>query len=796
MRRLFAALALVALVGIGSVGPVAPPATAGELRETCTTYEFIGARGSGQAPTHAPLDPASYLADERAGMGREVFAVFEGVEQAVLAAGESITGHGLRFPAPGVFDGTDLINGLRAANSWGQSGAYGDSVRIGSAELLRRVESRAAQCPDMTFVVAGYSQGAEAAGTGLAALPRRLQQRVAAAAFFGDPLFNANDADPGYSSFDRDHHGAMGARVLWDRSRQGAVTASYCRLADPICNLTTMTVLDPGQVKFSRDLGWLMRTTRSLGIGLFDHHLTYSAADGDLARSPDVRDAVIRLSNALGVTSGVVTSIPTDVVFVIDTTGSMSGPISSVRQQVHHLVRVLEEQSADFRVGLVEFRDWFDAFQARVVTPLTTDTEVFRAGLNGLVAFGGGDTPESVYSGLVRAFDQDWRADVRRTVVLVGDAPPHDPEPVTGLTRDQVVARALGTDVVTGVPGPRAGRGTEPMAGEAPSLRGPVAVYAVNSGRSADTSAAFGDIAEATGGFLIESVGSVADQVGEALLAAGQAPEVQVAPTFSRAGQPASLNAGGTYPAAGDVVVAYDWNLGTGTPVGSYDATTDGPRLEWVFDEPGEYRITVRARTAGGRSAVASNVHEVDPAYTRVPHVPQDVIATTAADAEVEVSWAADPEAYWYTFWDADGEVIDAYSWYEPGWTLYDLPPGEPVTFFLTAGNDLGTSEPAGPFTAVAGGERTPDPAVAPDEPVPTVPTDGLPEGAPGDRADGAGTSAAAVPQSTPGQADRPGGTALAATGAGLVIAAVGALAASGVGARVLHRVRGRGDGD
>jgi len=543
-----------------------------------------------------------------------------------------------------------------------------------------------------------------------------------------------------------------------------------------------MTVRGGDRVRHDRDIWWLWRTTRSLGIGLFDNHINYF--DGDLATAPDVRDAIIRISNALGVTSGVATTIPTDVVFVIDTTSSMSSAIGSVRRDVHEIVRVLDEQSPDFRVGLVAYRDFTDGFQAAVVTPFTSDVQEFGRGLDGLVAAGGGDRPESVYSGLRLGLAMKWRADVRRTVVLIGDAPPHDPEPGTGLTRDDIVRRALGVDVVTDTRTARTG----PDEALPP---GPVALYAVNSGGATDTSAAFGALADATGGRLIDpAAGTVSDQVRSALLAAGRAPDAGVTATFARAGQEARLSAAGTFAHPDDPVVAYDWNLGLGTPLGSFDVTTTEPRLDHVYDEPGEYLITMRARTASGLAGVATATLVVDPPFTRVPHTPRDVVAVAGdADGEVHVSWVLDPEAYWYTFLDADLEVVESYSWFESEWILADLPPGEPFTFYLSAGNDLGTSAPAGPFTVTPTGaappapEPTSSPAASDGPSGPTAPS-GPAAGTGGD--DGAATRI--VTDGTPSASP----TGLVSTGAAVVLILLGAGAASAAGLLGVRAARAR----
>lgn len=57
----------------------------------------------------------------------------------------------------------------------------------------------------------------------------------------------------------------------------------------------------------------------------------------------------------------------------------------------------------------------------------------------------GGDTPESMYSGAMTALNLPWRPGVRK-VIIIGDAPGKDPEPVTGFTLAAVQAKALAVD--------------------------------------------------------------------------------------------------------------------------------------------------------------------------------------------------------------------------------------------------------------------------------------------------------------------------------------------------------------
>nr|WP_313314710.1 VWA domain-containing protein [Dietzia maris] len=132
-----------------------------------------------------------------------------------------------------------------------------------------------------------------------------------------------------------------------------------------------------------------------------------------------------------------------DTMFVIDTTGSMGGMITEARQRAAGLAsRLLSDPGA--RVGLVEYRDHGDSFVARTIVDLTGDYSSFLLGLEGLSVDGGGDTPEAVYSGIVEALRAPWDPAAMRSVIVIGDAPAHDPESVTGYTAPQITSLLQG----------------------------------------------------------------------------------------------------------------------------------------------------------------------------------------------------------------------------------------------------------------------------------------------------------------------------------------------------------------
>ena len=118
-----------------------------------------------------------------------------------------------------------------------------------------------------------------------------------------------------------------------------------------------------------------------------------------------------------------------DVVFVLDTTGSMGGLIQAAKEKIWSIATTMASaQSApEIRVGLVAYRDRGDAYVTRVVD-LSSDLDSVYATLMDFQANGGGDGPESVNQALHDAIHKvSWsqQAGTYKTVFLVGDAPPH-----------------------------------------------------------------------------------------------------------------------------------------------------------------------------------------------------------------------------------------------------------------------------------------------------------------------------------------------------------------------------------
>ncbi|HUV23099.1 MAG TPA: VWA domain-containing protein [Gammaproteobacteria bacterium] len=118
-----------------------------------------------------------------------------------------------------------------------------------------------------------------------------------------------------------------------------------------------------------------------------------------------------------------------EVVFVLDTTSSMSGLIHAAREKIWSIATTMTsaQQNPDIRMGLVAFRDRGDAYITRTYD-LSSDLDSMYANLMDFRAQGGGDGPESVNQALHDAVhDMSWSDDrnTYKVVFLVGDAPPH-----------------------------------------------------------------------------------------------------------------------------------------------------------------------------------------------------------------------------------------------------------------------------------------------------------------------------------------------------------------------------------
>ncbi|HPC83891.1 MAG TPA: VWA domain-containing protein [Thermoanaerobaculaceae bacterium] len=168
-----------------------------------------------------------------------------------------------------------------------------------------------------------------------------------------------------------------------------------------------------------------------------------------------------------------------DLIFCIDTTGSMADDIDAAKAASTAMIEKIFERVPDPRVALVAYRDHGDAYLHKG-WPFSRDPAVIRQAVLDLTVGGGGDTPEAVYEALLYALDCSelggWRDGVKKVIVLIGDAPPHTKRH----TLDEVVAKAFAVD--------------------------PAHVFAIAvAGSDSATRSSFGALAERTGGLVLRT---------------------------------------------------------------------------------------------------------------------------------------------------------------------------------------------------------------------------------------------------------------------------------------------------
>ena len=117
-----------------------------------------------------------------------------------------------------------------------------------------------------------------------------------------------------------------------------------------------------------------------------------------------------------------------DIVFAVDSTGSMQPCIDGVRSGILSLVNGLQSAAAvDYRLRLIAYRDihpggcntpWH-------THPFTHSADEFKTQLAAVSAEGGGDPPESTLDALYLALHSDWRPGTQKTIVLMTDDDTH-----------------------------------------------------------------------------------------------------------------------------------------------------------------------------------------------------------------------------------------------------------------------------------------------------------------------------------------------------------------------------------
>jgi len=277
-----------------------------------------------------------------------------------------------------------------------------------------------------------------------------------------------------------------------------------------------------------------------------------------------------------------------DVVLVVDTTGSMRDDIAEVKAYAARFVERLAAESRTFRVGLVSYRDFPELTGDRGdhaflnVLGFSNDKAAIQAAITGLTLGDGGDTPESVYSGIRAAIRFPWRAGVKKVILQFGDAPPHDPEPMTGLTASAIIAEARAVD--------------------------PAVVYVADvSPTGSATGNAMRTVASGTGGRVLSSPSptQVEGVLTEIVREAGSTPLAWAGgPYAGRVGEPVQFDGSGSFDDGS--ITTFDWDFDGD---GVYEDTTFSPGVTHAY--PVEFTGVVGLRVTDDRGLKAEAMSPV-----------------------------------------------------------------------------------------------------------------------------------------------------------------------------------------
>ena len=121
-----------------------------------------------------------------------------------------------------------------------------------------------------------------------------------------------------------------------------------------------------------------------------------------------------------------------DLMFVIDTTGSMGDEIVYLQKELEDVIERVEKQNANIPVRLScnFYRDLGDEYVVRT-NEFTTDINNMLSILNSEYADGGGDYEEAVEMALEDAVNNhSWNESSTKLMFLVLDAPPHNTDQI------------------------------------------------------------------------------------------------------------------------------------------------------------------------------------------------------------------------------------------------------------------------------------------------------------------------------------------------------------------------------
>lgn len=158
-----------------------------------------------------------------------------------------------------------------------------------------------------------------------------------------------------------------------------------------------------------------------------------------------------------------------DVVFIFDTTGSMSWIIEDMQTKAIDIMNGIRGAISDTAFGVGSFCDyphWYDSYgysstyggggdyAFNMDIDITLDTAAVSTAIDSIVYGGGADGPEDYTRAAWESMHYSWREGAKRIVVLFGDAPPHSAPSGLTLEKPWAPGELLFSSAYGGDPGP------------------------------------------------------------------------------------------------------------------------------------------------------------------------------------------------------------------------------------------------------------------------------------------------------------------------------------------------------
>ncbi|MDO5480091.1 MAG: cutinase family protein [Candidatus Saccharibacteria bacterium] len=377
----------------------------------------------------------------------------------------------LDYPAISVANPLTL---LTTFVSGGEAYEFGESILKGLAELKKEVGGSA--CHKTRYVLAGYSQGAMLVSKALGFLN---PERIIYAATFGDPKLYLPEGEglipPAcrgvnlsnyriYVPDCRAYSGMLGGYNPYQSPDYINKLGTWCNKADFFC---------------------------SSHLSMKDH--TSYVSDGLYADASKV--IFDKITKAFKISNNYVSLH--DTAILIDSTGSMSGLIDDYKAEVLSLAKKTLE--AGGRVALYDYRDLDDPYEVYEHCNFETCTlDSFEKRLFEIEADGGGDTPESLLSASFKMMKKlNWKYGSTKSVVVLTDADYHEPD-LDGVSFADVVNLSKSID--------------------------PVNFYIITP---EETMVYYSDLADATGGKVVNSASDLGILTGEIMARYDSLPRVE-----------------------------------------------------------------------------------------------------------------------------------------------------------------------------------------------------------------------------------------------------------------------------